>query len=160
MQKTTASLEQPGPTGRRLLTQAETVQRRSRAINVAAVVAAGPGRLSMSHIRNTNRIESSDSIQATSIKLDRSSSMGYYRTNGEVQHRSRFVGRIHITNRRHAHLVRSSMRAARKYPGLPVDSNVLMVMERPGDRETPVTCFKPQAASLKPQVSSFKRLNY
>ena len=100
-------------------------------------------------MRNTKKIRASRTVnpeqlhssntqafdQQASNKLDRSSELGYHRTNGEVQHRSRLVGRIHITNRRHAHLVRSSMRAARKYPGLPVDSNVIMVMERPGDRE-------------------------
>ena len=99
--------------------------------------------------------------QASKEKLDKSSGLGYCRTNGKVQQRSRFVGPSHITNARNAHLVRSSKRAARQYPGLPVDSNVIMVMERPGDRDSsPVTCFKPQAASIKPQVSSFKRLNY
>ena len=51
--------------------------------------------------------------QQASSKLDRSSGLGYHRTNGKVQQRSRFVGPSHITNRRHAHLVRSSMRAAR-----------------------------------------------
>ena len=80
--------------------------------------------------------------QASKKKLDRSSGLGYCRINGEVQHLERFVGPSHITNRRNAHLVRSSMRAARKYPGLPVDSNVIMVMERPGDRDP-----EPQAPS-------------
>ena len=70
------------------------------------------------------------------IFLDNILIMGYDGINGEVQQRSRFVGRIHITNARNAHFVRSSKRAARKYPGLPVDSNVLMVMERPGDRDS------------------------
>ena len=51
--------------------------------------------------------------QQASNKLDKASGLGYHRTNGKVQQRSRFVGPSHITNRRHAHLVRSSMRAAR-----------------------------------------------
>ena len=52
-------------------------------------------------------------VQAPSNKLDRGSGLGYHRINGKVQQRSRFVGPSHITNRRHAHLVRSSTRAAR-----------------------------------------------
>ena len=63
-------------------------------------------------------IERGTSEQLASNKLDSRSSLGYHRTNGKVQQRSRFVGPSHITNRRHAHLVRSSMRAARKYPGV------------------------------------------
>ena len=82
--------------------------------------------------------------QASKEKLDKSSGLGYCRTNGKVQQRSRFVGPSHITNARNAHFVRSSKRAARQYPGLPVDSNVIMVMERPGDRDQ-----QPQAPSLK-----------
>ena len=70
------------------------------------------------------------------LKLDSILIMGYYSSNGEVQQRSRFVGPSHITNARNAHFVRSPIWAARKYPGLPVDSNVLMVMERPGDRDS------------------------
>ena len=82
------------------------------------------------HASNTQAFD-----QQASNKLDRSSGLGYHRINGEVEHLERSVARTHITNRRNAHFVRSSTRAARKYPGLPVDSNVIMVMERPGDRE-------------------------
>ena len=103
--------------------------------------------------------------QASSFKLDKSSNLRYYGTNGEVQQRSRFVGLSHITNTRNAHFVRSSKRAARKYPGLPVDSNVLMVMERPGDRDLKHQASsstnrgpesKPQAPSIEIQASSRK----
>ena len=144
---------------------AETVRHRSRATNAAAVDAAGIQKLNMLHILSTNawakpqdpaalvRAPSSklQACEVTSFKLDRSSSLGYHRINGKVQHLERFVGPSHITNRRHAHLVRSSTRAARKYPGLPVDSNVIMVMERPGDRDP-----EPQAPRGKVQASSFK----
>ena len=162
MQRTTPSLATAGPIGPRSLITAATVQPRSRATNAVTVDAAGIQKLNMLHTLNTEPRAPGPwfKSQAPSFKLDRSSGLGYHRTNGKVQQRSRFVGPSHITNRRHAHLVRSSMRAARKYPGLPVDSNVLMVMERPGDRETPVTGFSQQATSLKLQAASFKRLNY
>ena len=118
----------------------------------------------MSHTLNTNGIESSDSIQATSNKhqasgLDSRSSLGYYRTNGEVQHRSRFVGRIHITNRRHAHLVRSSMRAARKYPGVRPIKDLCQAVALQGigiQARLPVSRLKQQASSYKPQASSVR----
>jgi len=99
--------------------------------------------------------------QASSAKLDRSSSLGYSRINGEVEHLERSVARTHITNRRNAHFVRSSTRAARQDPGLPVDSNVLMVMERPGDRdpEQQAASRKRQAPSAKHQASSVKLKN-
>ena len=75
--------------------------------------------------------------ELTSKKIiDTGPELGYTGINGEVQQRSRFVGPTHITNARNAHFVRSPLWAARKYPGLPVDSNVLMVMERPGDRDS------------------------
>jgi hypothetical protein len=80
-------------------------------------------------------IERGTSEQLASNKLDRSSGLGYHRTNGKVEHLERSVARSHITNTRNAHFVRSPIRTARKDPGLPVDSNVLMVMERPGDRD-------------------------
>ena len=99
--------------------------------------------------------------QASSAKLDKSSGLGYHRINGEVEHLERSVARTHITNRRNAHFVRSSMRAARQDPGLPVDSNVLMVMERPGDRdpEQQATSHKHemQAPSFKPQALTIQK---
>jgi len=75
----------------------------------------------MSHILNTEQLSllscpsslRGKKHQASSTKLDKSSGLGYCRINGKVQQRSRFVGPSHITNRRHAHLVRSSTRAAR-----------------------------------------------
>ena len=82
------------------------------------------------HASNTQAFK-----QQASSKLDRSSGLGYHRTNGKVQQRSRFVGPSHITNRRHAHLVRSSTRAARKYPGLTPRKETRCGVERPGDRE-------------------------
>jgi hypothetical protein len=102
-------------------------------------------------------IERGTSEQLASNKLDSRSSLGYHRINGKVQQRSRFVGPTHITNARNVHIVHSSKRAARKYPGLPVDSNVIMVMERPGDRDQQPQASSPklreiQAASLKPQA--------
>ena len=113
----------------------------------------------MSHIQNTEPGAGGPwfKLQAASIKLDSRSSLGYHRINGKVQQRSRFVGPTHITNARNVHIVHSSKRAARKYPGLPVDSNVIMVMERPGDRDQQTQASSPklreiQAASLKPQA--------
>ena len=79
--------------------------------------------------------ERRNNAQLASNKLDRSSKLGYHRTNGKVQQRSRFVGPSHITNRRHAHLVRSSMRAARQYPGLTPRKATRCGVERPGDRD-------------------------
>ena len=63
-------------------------------------------------------IERGTSEQLASNKLDRSSGLGYHRTNGKVEHLERSVARSHITNTRNAHFVRSSKRAARKYPGV------------------------------------------
>ena len=80
-------------------------------------------------------VERRNNEQLASNKLDRSSKLGYHRTNGKVQQRSRFVGPSHITNRRHAHLVRSSMRAARQYPGLTPRKATRCGVERPGDRD-------------------------
>ena len=80
-------------------------------------------------------IERGTSEQLASNNLDSRSSLGYHRTNGKVQQRSRFVGPSHITNRRHAHLVRSSMRAARQYPGLTPRKATRCGVERPGDRD-------------------------
>ena len=121
-------------------------------------------------------IERGTSEQLASNKLDSRSSLGYHRTNGKVQQRSRFVGPSHITNKRHAHLVRSSTRAARQDPGLPVDSNVIMVMERPGDRDTQpenlhaentnrfgkvqASSGKRQAPSSKPKLQAQKFFEY
>ena len=98
-------------------------------------------------------------LQAPSFKLDSRSSLGYYRTNGEVQHRSRFVGRIHITNRRHAHLVRSSMRAARStLESRPIkDLCQAVALQGIGiQARLPVSRLKQQASSYKPQVSSVR----
>ena len=63
-------------------------------------------------------VERRNNEQLASNKLDRSSGLGYHRTNGKVQQRSRFVGPTHITNARNVHIVHSSKRAARKYPGV------------------------------------------
>ena len=63
-------------------------------------------------------VERRNNEQLASNKLDRSSKLGYHRTNGKVQQRSRFVGPTHITNARNVHIVHSSKRAARKYPGV------------------------------------------
>ena len=165
----------PGLIGPRLWTPVVTALHRSKATNAVTVDAAGPERLNMSHTRNTRLIHQiheawavkngyRPKLQAPSFKLDRSSGLGYSRINGKVQQRSRFVGPSHITNKRHAHLVRSSTRAARQDPGLPVDSNVLMVMERPGDRDTQPENLhaentnrfgKVQAPSLSYKLKSF-----
>ena len=59
-------------------------------------------------------IERGTSEQLASNKLDSRSSLGYHRTNGKVQQRSRFVGPTHITNARNVHIVHSSKRAARR----------------------------------------------
>ena len=159
-----------------MLTQAATVLHPDRVINAAAVDAAGIQKLNMSHTPNTEPGAGGPWFkpQASSTKLDKSSGLGYHRINGKVQQRSRFVGPSHITNRRHAHLVRSSTRAARQDPGLPVDSNVIMVMERPGDRDTqpenlhaentnrfgkaqaPSSKLKSQAPSSKPKLQAQK----
>ena len=100
-------------------------------------------------------IERGTSEQLASNKLDRSSGLGYHRTNGEVEHLERSVARSHITNTRNAHFVRSSKRAARKDPGLPVDSNVLMVMERPGDRDP-----QPEEPTTNKQSTSEQSLKH
>ena len=103
----------------------------------------------MSRTRNTNvRTEPQDpaalvrapssklqACEVTSFKLDRSSSLGYHRINGKVQQRSRFVGPSHITNRRHAHLVRSSTRAARSTLESKPIKDLMKAVASPGDRE-------------------------
>ena len=103
--------------------------------------------------------------QASKEKLDKSSGLGYCRTNGEVQQRSRFVGPSHITNRRHAHLVRSSTRAARSTLEAKPIKDLMKAVASPGDRDQSrklqapsLESFKPQAASPKPkqQASSSK----
>ena len=146
MPRTTPSLEQPGLIGPRLWTQAATALHRSKATHAATVDAAGPGRLNMSHTRNTEPWVRDPwfKSQASSCKLDRSSGLGYSRINGEVQHLSRFVGPSHITNRRHAHLVRSSMRAARSTLGSARQPTVVVACADPGDRD-----LKNQASSAK-----------
>ena len=96
-------------------------------------------------------------LQAPSFKLDSRSSLGYHRINGKVQQRSRFVGPSHITNRRHAHLVRSSMRAARKYPGVRPIKDLCQAVALQGigmKIRTGSGRFKLQASSFKRQASS------
>ena len=73
--------------------------------------------------------------QASKEKLDKSSGLGYHRINGKVQQRSRFVGPSHITNRRHAHLVRSSTRAARSTLESKPIKDLMKAVASPGDRE-------------------------
>ena len=82
------------------------------------------------HASNTQAFK-----QQASNKLDRSSGLGYHRTNGKVQQRSRFVGPSHITNRRHAHLVRSSTRAARSTLESKPIKDLMKAVASPGDRE-------------------------
>ena len=75
-------------------------------------------------------------LQATSHKIlvDSYFIIRYYRINGEVEHRK--ICSLEPYNKLGISTTKcSSMRAPRKYPGLPVDSNVLMVMERPGDMD-------------------------
>ena len=80
-------------------------------------------------------VERRNNEQLASNKLDRSSKLGYHRTNGKVQQRSRFVGLSHITNRRHAHLVRSSTRAARSTLESKPIKDLMKAVASPGDRE-------------------------
>ena len=75
-------------------------------------------------------------LQATGHKIlvDSYFIIRYSRINGEVEHRK--ICSLEPYNKLGISTTKcSSMRAPRKYPGLPVDSNVLMVMERPGDRD-------------------------
>ncbi len=74
-------------------------------------------------------------VQAPSFKLDKSSSLGYHRTNGKVRHRSRFVGPTQITNTRNAHLVRSPMRTARSTLGSARKPTKVVACADPGDRD-------------------------
>jgi len=107
--------------------------------------------------------------QASKKKLDKSSGLGYCRINGEVQHLERFVGPSHITNRRNAHLVRSSMRAARSILESKPIKDLMKAVASPGDRDhgpgtpgakpqatkhqaNPDKKRKPQAPSYKPQA--------
>ncbi len=102
--------------------------------------------------------------QASKKKLDKSSGLGYCRINGKVQQRSRFVGPSHITNRRNAHLVRSSMRAARSILESKPIKDLMKAVASPGDRDhgpgapglkhqaNRRTSRKPQAPSYKPQA--------
>jgi hypothetical protein len=123
----------------------------------------------MSRIRNTEQLSllscpsslRGKKRQAASVKLDKSSNLRYYRINGKVQQRSRFVGPSHITNRRHAHLVRSSMRAARSTLGSARQPTVVVACADPGDRDlkhqaSSTKLSKIQAASSKPQAASLK----
>ena len=146
----------------------ETVQRPNRATYAEPVDAAGPGRLNMSHTRNTEQLSKlscpsslrGKKPQASSTKLDKSSGLGYHRINGKVQQRSRFVGPSHITNRRHAHLVRSSTRAARSTLESKPIKDLMKAVASPGDRDNgyrkKATSCKQQAASRKRQAPSFK----
>jgi len=116
----------------------------------------------MSHTRNTKILELHEAwatlhgyrtkAQAPSNKLDRSSGLGYHRINGKVQQRSRFVGPSHITNRRHAHLVRSSTRAARSTLESKPIKDLMKAVASPGDRDPQL-----QARSCKQQAASRKR---
>ena len=88
------------------------------------------------------------------IFLDNILIMGYDGINGEVQQRSRFVGPSHITNRRHAHLVRSSTRAARSTLESKPIKDLMKAVASPGDRDQ-----EPQASSAKlrePRTTSLK----
>ena len=113
----------------------------------------------MSHTLNTNRIKPSGLIQATSIKhqasgLDRSSSMGYYRSQGQA----RDGQAIDICG---GPLMGPRNSAAEILQQRPIKSPAIgrngscrvMVTASPNAR------FPPQAASLKPQASSLKRAN-
>ena len=140
----------------------ETVQRPNRATYAEPVDAAGPGRLNMSHTRNTEQLSllscpsslRGKKPQASSTKLDKSSGLGYHRINGKVQQRSRFVGPSHITNRRHAHLVRSSMRAARST----LESKPIKDLMKAGRLQGIGTRDQqPQAPSLKHQANQDKK---
>jgi len=92
--------------------------------------------------------------QASKEKLDKSSGLGYCRTNGKVQQRSRFVGPSHITNRRHAHLVRSSTRAARST----LESKPIKDLMKAGRLQGIGTRDQqPQAPSLKHQANQDKK---
>ena len=86
--------------------------------------------------------------QASKKKLDKSSGLGYCRINGKVQQRSRFVGPSHITNRRNAHLVRSSMRAARSILESKPIKDLMKAVASPGDRD-----HGPGAPGLKHQAN-------
>ena len=103
----------------------------------------------MSRTRNTEPWASGPwfKLQASSTKLDNSSRLGYCRTNGKVQHRSRFVGPTHITNTRNAHLVRSPMRTARSTLGSARKPTKVVACADPGDRDQ-----EPQVPSLKHQA--------
>ena len=116
----------------------------------------------MSHIQNTEQLSKlscpsslrGKKRQATSVKLDKSSNLRYYRINGKVQQRSRFVGPSHITNRRNAHFVRSSMRAARSTLESKPIKDLMKAVASPGDRDQ-----EPQASSAKlrePRTTSLK----
>ena len=92
--------------------------------------------------------------QASKKKLDKSSGLGYCRINGKVQQRSRFVGPSHITNRRHAHLVRSSTRAARST----LESKPIKDLMKAGRLQGIGTRDQqPQAPSLKHQANQDKK---
>jgi len=99
-------------------------------------------------------------VQAPSNKLDRSSGLGYHRTNGKVQQRSRFVGPSHITNARNVRLAHSSMRAARSTLESKPIKDLMKAVASPGDRDQSpklqATSNKLQAASNKRQASSHK----
>ena len=109
-------------------------------------------------------------LQATGHKIlvDSYFIIRYSRINGEVEHRK--ICSLEPYNKLGISTTKcSSMRAPRKYPGLPVDSNVIMVMERPGDMDyffilnisykqqatsNKLQAIKIRAASIKRQAAS------
>ena len=88
----------PGLTGQRLLIQAATVRPLSRATNVAAVDAAGTGKLNMSPTQNTKILELHEAwptlhgyrtkVQAPSNKLDKDPGLGYHRITEDSKKRA------------------------------------------------------------------------
>ena len=90
MQRTTPSPVRRGLIGPRLWTQEATARHRSRAMNAAAVDAAGIQKLTMSHTRNTEPWARGPwfKSQAPSFKLDRSSGLGYSRINEDSKKRA------------------------------------------------------------------------
>ena len=101
-------------------------------------------------------IERGTSEQLASNKLDRSSGLGYHRTNGKVEHLERSVARSHITNTRNAHNVRSSKRAARSTLGSarqPTARNVACA--DPGDRD-----LQPEEPTSNKQSTSEQSLKH
>ena len=84
----------PGPIGPRLLIMVETVQPLSRATNAAAADAVGIQKSNMSHIQNTEskliaelheRWAIAHGYRQASNKLDKSSGLGYHRSQGQAR---------------------------------------------------------------------------